>query len=121
MPNIARVLKPWKEAASLSAQINLYGFWDGTTFLTKSGDLGVVLRVGFLPNELWAGGDNVEEQVVSRTDPVPEETFIAMEAMAQELKSRYIDPRMLTLGHSSSTSSDQHRPGADLQLRDSRQ
>ena len=45
MLNIARVLKPWKEAASLNAQINLYGFWDATTFLTKSGDLGVVLRV----------------------------------------------------------------------------
>jgi type IV secretory pathway VirB4 component len=46
MLNIARVLKPWKEAASLNAQINLYGFWDETTFLTKSGDVGVVLRVG---------------------------------------------------------------------------
>src|SRR5580698_10989770 len=46
MLNIARVLKPWKGAASLNAQINLYGFWDATTFLTKSGDLGVVLRVG---------------------------------------------------------------------------
>ena len=46
MLNIARVLKPWKEAASLNAQINLYGFWDATTFLTKSGDVGVVLRVG---------------------------------------------------------------------------
>src|SRR5271156_5536146 len=46
MLNIARVLKPWKEAASLNAQINLYGFWDATTFLTKSGDLGVVLRAG---------------------------------------------------------------------------
>ena len=46
MLNIARVLKPWKEAASLNAQINLYGFWDASTFLTKSGDLGVVLRVG---------------------------------------------------------------------------
>ena len=46
MLNIARVLKPWKEAGSLNAQINLYGFWDEITFLTKSGDLGVVLRVG---------------------------------------------------------------------------
>jgi type IV secretory pathway VirB4 component len=41
-----RHLKPWKESASLNAQINLYGFWDATAFLTKSGDLGVVLRVG---------------------------------------------------------------------------
>jgi len=29
----------------LNGQINLYGFWDGTAFLTKSGDLGMVLRV----------------------------------------------------------------------------
>ena len=46
MLNIARVLKPWKEAASLNAQINLYGFWDATTFLTKSGESEMVLRVG---------------------------------------------------------------------------
>ena len=51
MLKIARVLKPWKEAASLNAQINLYGFWDETTFLTKSGDLGVVLRVSGLDYE----------------------------------------------------------------------
>lgn len=46
MLKIGRVLKPWKEAASLNAQINLYGFWDAATFLTKSGDPGVVLRIG---------------------------------------------------------------------------
>ena len=51
MLNVFRVLKPWKEAASLNAQINLYGFWDETTFLTKSGDLGVVLRVGGVDHE----------------------------------------------------------------------
>jgi type IV secretion system protein TrbE len=45
MLTISKVIKPWKEAAALSEQINLYGFWDETTFLTKSGDLGMVLRV----------------------------------------------------------------------------
>ena len=40
MLNLARVIKPWKEADALSAHINIYGFWTDTTFLTKSGDLG---------------------------------------------------------------------------------
>ena len=45
MFRVDRTIKPWNEAASLNAHINLYGFWNETTFLTKSGDLGVVLRV----------------------------------------------------------------------------
>jgi len=40
-----KVLKPWKESAALNAHINLYGFWNDEVFLTKSGDLGVVLSV----------------------------------------------------------------------------
>jgi type IV secretion/conjugal transfer VirB4 family ATPase len=39
------IIKPWKEAASLNDNINLYGFWNETTFLTKSGDVGMVLGV----------------------------------------------------------------------------
>ena len=45
MLNLARVIQPWKEADALSAHINLYGFWNETAFLTKSGDLGMVLSV----------------------------------------------------------------------------
>jgi type IV secretion/conjugal transfer VirB4 family ATPase len=46
MFRIDKVIKPWKEADSLAAHINLYGFGPtGTTFLTKSGDIGMVLRV----------------------------------------------------------------------------
>ena len=45
MLRLDKVIKPWKEAASLNDHINLYGFWNGTVFLTKSGDVGVVLRV----------------------------------------------------------------------------
>ena len=45
MLRLDRVLKPWRESASLNDHINLYGFWNETTFLTKSGDLGIVLRV----------------------------------------------------------------------------
>jgi type IV secretory pathway VirB4 component len=45
MLRLDRVIKPWKEAAALNDHINLYGFWNSTTFLTKSGDLGMVLSV----------------------------------------------------------------------------
>src|SRR5580698_9528181 len=45
MLRLDRVLKPWRESASLNDHINLYGFWDATTFITKSGDLGMLLRV----------------------------------------------------------------------------
>src|ERR1700689_1178599 len=45
MLRLDKVIKPWKESASLNDHINLYGFWNETTFLTKSGDLGMVLHV----------------------------------------------------------------------------
>ena len=45
MLNIAKTLKPWKEAGSLNAQVSLYGFWSDTITLTKSGDLMMVLSL----------------------------------------------------------------------------
>ena len=45
MLRIDKIVKPWKEAAALNDHINLYGFWDEATFLTKTGDLGMVLSV----------------------------------------------------------------------------
>jgi type IV secretion/conjugal transfer VirB4 family ATPase len=45
MLRLDKVIKPWKEAAALNDHINLYGFWNKTTFLTKSGDVGMVLSV----------------------------------------------------------------------------
>jgi hypothetical protein len=45
MLRLAKVIKPWKESAALNAHINLYGFWNETAFLTKSGDVGMVLSV----------------------------------------------------------------------------
>ena len=45
MLRLDKVIKPWKETAALNDHINLYGFWNKTTFLTKSGDLGMVLSV----------------------------------------------------------------------------
>jgi hypothetical protein len=43
MLRLDKVIKPWKEAASLNDHINLYGFWNETAFLTKSGDVGTHL------------------------------------------------------------------------------
>lgn len=45
MLRIDKIVKPWREAAALNDHINLYGFWDEATFLTKTGDLGMVLSV----------------------------------------------------------------------------
>src|ERR1700757_920601 len=45
MLRLDRVIRPWKESGALNSQINLYGFWKVQAFLTKSGDLGIVLRV----------------------------------------------------------------------------
>lgn len=59
MLNLARVIQPWKEADALSAHINLYGFWNETAFLTKSGDLGMVLSVAGVDYESL---DNDEQQ-----------------------------------------------------------
>ncbi|MEO6804862.1 MAG: DUF87 domain-containing protein [Edaphobacter sp.] len=59
MLSLRQIVKPWNEAGSLSAHINLYGFWDEQTFLTKSGDLGCVLRVCGVDYESL---DNAEQE-----------------------------------------------------------
>ena len=51
MVRVDAITKEWKEAGSFPAQINLYGFWDEHSFLTKSGDLGTVLRIGGIDYE----------------------------------------------------------------------
>ncbi|MGC2604307.1 MAG: hypothetical protein WA419_02010, partial [Silvibacterium sp.] len=51
MFKVEHITKDWKEAGSLQAHINLYGFWDEDCFLTKTGDLGSVLRIGGIDYE----------------------------------------------------------------------
>ncbi|MGH9615903.1 MAG: VirB4 family type IV secretion system protein, partial [Acidobacteriaceae bacterium] len=51
MFKVEAITKDWKEAGSFPAQINLYGFWDEHAFLTKSGDLGAVLKIGGIDAE----------------------------------------------------------------------
>jgi type IV secretion system protein VirB4 len=45
MLNLDTIRKQFREAGALHAHLNLFGFWDEGTFITKSGDPGVVLRV----------------------------------------------------------------------------
>ena len=45
MLNLKKILKPYTETGALNEQVNLYGFVDPHAFLTKSGDVGVVLQV----------------------------------------------------------------------------
>jgi type IV secretory pathway VirB4 component len=66
MLRLDRILKPWKEAASLNDNINLYGFWNETTFLTKSGDVGMVLGVPGVDYESLDSGS--QEYAVKRLE-----------------------------------------------------
>ena len=66
MFRLDKVIKPWKEAAALNAHLNLYGFWNETTFLTKSGDLGMVLRVPGVDYESLDSGE--QEYAVKRLE-----------------------------------------------------
>ena len=43
--------KSFTEAGALHTTINLFGFWNEHTFVTKSGDAGVVLRVNGMDYE----------------------------------------------------------------------
>jgi type IV secretion/conjugal transfer VirB4 family ATPase len=45
MLKLQRIFKNYEEAGSLSAQVNLYGFIGPEVFLTKSGEVGVVLAL----------------------------------------------------------------------------
>jgi type IV secretion system protein VirB4 len=45
MLKLARIVKNYQEAGALNGQINLYGFLSDSAFLTKSGELGVILEV----------------------------------------------------------------------------
>jgi type IV secretion/conjugal transfer VirB4 family ATPase len=45
MLRLDKVIKPWRESAALNDHINLYGFWNETAFLSKSGDVGMILSV----------------------------------------------------------------------------
>ncbi len=66
MLRIDRAIKPWRDADSLNCHINLYGFWNETAFLTKSGDLGMVLSVPGVDYESLDHGN--QEYAVKRLE-----------------------------------------------------
>ena len=45
MLRLGRIFKNYQETGAFNEQVNLYGFIDSNVFLTKSGELGVILEV----------------------------------------------------------------------------
>jgi len=66
MLRLDKIIKPWKDAAAFGDHINLYGFWNETAFLTKSGDVGMVLRVRGVDYESLDYGE--QEYAVKRLE-----------------------------------------------------
>jgi type IV secretory pathway VirB4 component len=57
MFRLTMALKGYREAGSLNDQINLFGFADDHTFLTKNGDAGMVLAVKGVDYECLASSE----------------------------------------------------------------
>src|ERR1700678_49011 len=55
MLRLSQIFKNYAESGSLNAQVNLYGFVDENVFLTKTGDLGVILEIRGVDHELLDG------------------------------------------------------------------
>ncbi len=66
MFRLTRALKSYREAGPLNEQINLLGFIDDHVFLTKSGDMGVVLSVSGVDYEGLDG--NAIDQYTKRLE-----------------------------------------------------
>ena len=66
MFNIAQAIKPWRETAELNDHISLYGFWNETVFVTKAGDVGMVLKVEGVDYESLDQGE--QEYAVKRLE-----------------------------------------------------
>ena len=57
MFRLDRALQPYREAGSLNDRINLFGFIDDRVFLSKSGDVGVMLAVKGVDYESLAAAE----------------------------------------------------------------
>lgn len=55
MLKVTRIIKNYQEAGALNGQLNLYGFLSDNVFLTKSGDVGVILEVPGIDYECLDG------------------------------------------------------------------
>ncbi|HEY0701437.1 MAG TPA: type IV secretion system DNA-binding domain-containing protein [Candidatus Acidoferrales bacterium] len=56
MLKLKSLFKNYEETGSLNEQVNLFGFLDNEVFLTKSGDLGIILEVRGVDYECLDGG-----------------------------------------------------------------
>jgi type IV secretion system protein VirB4 len=67
MFRLDRIDKAYREAGSFNEQVNLFGFIDDQVFLTKSGDLGVVLAIEGVDYECLDAGtlDNLTKRLES--------------------------------------------------------
>src|SRR5258705_1824992 len=72
MLNLKTLIKPWSESGALNANMNLYGFLDEEVFLTKTGDLGIVLSV---PGVDYESLDSEEQQYAVRRLEAAFKTF----------------------------------------------
>ena len=56
MLRLSKVFKNYRETGSLNERINLYGFIGPHAFLTKTGEVGVILEVRGMDMNAWAPG-----------------------------------------------------------------
>ena len=72
MLNLKKILKPYTETGALNEQVNLYGFVDPHAFLTKSGDVGVILQVHGVDYECLDGNalDTLTKRLESALSPL---------------------------------------------------
>ena len=45
MVKLSRIVKDYQDSGSVNALVNLFGFVDDHVFLTKSGEVGVVVKI----------------------------------------------------------------------------
>jgi type IV secretion system protein TrbE len=66
MLKLQRIFKNYQETGSFNEQVNLYGFIDSSVFLTKTGDMGVVLEVRGVDYECL--DDNALDRITKRLE-----------------------------------------------------
>jgi len=71
MLKLQRIFKNYQETGSFNEQVNLYGFIDSNVFLTKTGDMGVVLEVHGVDYECLDGNalDGITKRLESALKP----------------------------------------------------
>ena len=97
MLRLDKVVRPWKESAALNDHINLYGFWDETTFLTKSGDVGIVLSISGVDYESLDRSE--QEYAVKRLEAALKAFWLRLPRLSIPLQidQTYHSRRMTTL------------------------